>query len=146
MIRSLLVLAGCLLASPLLAQEPRWKAGFGKANITPKQSMWMSGYASRTAPAEGKETDLWAKAAVLDAGGTRLVLVSLDLVGIDRDMSKRICDAIEKKHKLPREAVCLAISHTHCGPVIGSNLRSMYFLDDEQSTDHSMILRRGHAS
>ena len=30
--------------------------------------MWMSGYASRTAPAEGKETDLWAKAAVLRDG------------------------------------------------------------------------------
>ena len=26
--------------------------------------MWMSGYGGRTAPADGKETDLWAKAAV----------------------------------------------------------------------------------
>ena len=37
-----------------------------------------------------------------------------------------------KKHKLPRECVCLAVSHTHTGPVVGSNLSAMYFLDDEQ--------------
>ncbi len=133
MTRSLLALASLVIASPLLAQEGQWKAGFGKSNITPAQPMWMSGYASRKAPADGKETDLWAKAAVLDAGGKRLVLVTLDLVGIDREVSKRVCDGIMKKHNLPREAVCLATSHTHCGPVVGTNLRSMYFLDDEQS-------------
>ena len=76
MIRSLIAFAALLFASPLLAQEPQWKAGFGKSNITPAQPMWMSGYSSREAPAEGKETDLWAKAAVLDAGGKRLVLVT----------------------------------------------------------------------
>ncbi len=134
MIRSLIALAALFLASPLLAQEAQWKAGFGKSNITPAQPMWMSGYASRKAPAEGKETDLWAKAAILEAaGGKRLVLVTLDLVGIDRDVSKSICDGIMKKHNLPREAVCLSTSHTHCGPVVGSNLRTMYFLGDEQS-------------
>ena len=133
MIRSMIALAACLIASPLLAQEPQWKAGFGKSNITPSQPMWMSGYSSRKAPAEGKETELWAKAAVLEAGGKRLVLVTLDLVGIDREVSKTTCDGIMKKHNLPREAVCLSTSHTHCGPVVGTNLRSMYFLDDEQS-------------
>jgi hypothetical protein len=34
---------------------------------------------------------------------------------------------------LSREAVILSVSHTHCGPVVGSNLRSMYFYDDEQA-------------
>jgi neutral ceramidase len=58
------------------------------------------------------------------------VLVSLDLVGIDRELSKAICDAIRKKHKLPRESIALCCSHTHCGPVVGSTLRSMYFLDE----------------
>src|SRR5262249_42045811 len=29
-------------------------------------------------------------------------------------------------------AVMLNVSHTHSGPVVGSNLRSMYFLDDDQ--------------
>lgn len=113
------------------AAESMWQAGFAAVVITPDKPMWMSGYAARTAPAEGKDTDLFAKAAVLKpADGPTLVLVSLDLVGIDRELSKAICDAIRKKHNLPRESIALCCSHTHCGPVVGSTLSSMYFLDE----------------
>lgn len=116
------------------AAEPGWKAGFATEKITPTKPMWMSGYASRTAPAEGTETDLWAKAAVLqDATGRTAVLVTLDLVGINRELSQQIAAPILDRHKLPREALCLSVSHTHCGPVVGTNLRAMYFIDAEQS-------------
>jgi hypothetical protein len=125
------LLALGLLAVPTYAADPTWKAGFAAVAITPERPMWMSGYAARTAPAEGKETDLFAKAAVLQpVDGPTLVLVSLDLVGIDRGLSKAICDAIRTKHKLPRESIALCCSHTHCGPVVGNTLQSMYFLDD----------------
>lgn len=122
------------LAAPLSAQEASWKAGFAAEKITPPEPMWMSGYASRTAPADGTETDLWAKAAVLTApDGTRFCLVTLDLVGVGRDTSLAVVKAISDKHKLPRASIALAVSHTHCGPVVGKNLRSMYFLDDAQA-------------
>jgi neutral ceramidase len=134
MTRLVLAILGLALGPSVLAQESTWKAGFAKVAITPERPMWMSGYASRTAPAEGKETDLWAKAMVLQgADGRKLVLVTLDLVGIDRDTSQRVCKLIQEKHRLPREAVALSVSHTHCGPVVGRNLRSMYFLDAEQA-------------
>lgn len=129
----LLALVFLFAASPLFAAEPGWKAGFAKARITPEKPMWMAGYASRTAPAEGTETDLYVRAMVLEAAdGQRFVLVSLDLVGIDRNVSGIICRAIQEKHKLPRERVVLAVSHTHCGPVVASTLRPMYFFDDAQ--------------
>ena len=127
-------LLGLVLTSTAFAAEPTWQAGFAKVAITPDKPMWMSGYASRTAPAEGKETDLWAKAAVLQDGkGNKLVLVTLDLVGIDRGLSQSVCQLIRDKHRVPREAVILSVSHTHCGPVVGTTLRSMYFLDAEQA-------------
>jgi hypothetical protein len=95
--------------------------------------MWISGYSSRDKPAQGKVHDLWAKALVLeDPTGRRCVLVTMDLVGIPRDLSVAVCEAITKKHNLPREAIMLAASHTHSGPVVGNNLRAMYFLDAEQ--------------
>lgn len=131
--RYILPLLALLLASPAIAQEPTWKGGFATANITPPQFMWMSGYGGRTAPADGKETDLWAKAMVLETGNRKLVLVTLDLVGIDRDVSIAACKQIMARHKLPREAIVLSVSHTHCGPVVGTNLRSMYFFDDAQA-------------
>jgi neutral ceramidase len=102
--------------------------------VTPDKPMWMSGYASRTGPAEGAEIDLWAKAAVFQAAdGKKLILVTLDLVGIDRDTSQAVCKRIMAKHQLSREAIALSVSHTHCGPVVGKNLRSMYFFDDAQA-------------
>src|SRR5262249_49148723 len=130
------------------AQEPAapvWKAGVAKVNITPDQLMWMSGYASRTKPAEGKLTDLWAKALVLeDPHGRRLALVTFDLVGIERDLSLAVRDALKTKYGLGREAVCLAASHTHSGPVVRSNLNVMYNLDETQQkyvTDYAEALQ-----
>jgi hypothetical protein len=121
-------------AGPATAQEAGWKAGFAAEKITPAEPMWMSGYAARTGPAEGTESDLWVKAAVLHTpDGTRFCLVTLDLVGITRETSQQVVKAVADKHRLPREAVALAVSHTHCGPVVGKNLRSMYFLDDHHA-------------
>ena len=124
-----------LFAAPAFAADaPTWKAGFAAEKITPTKAIWMSGYAARTKPAEGTEIDLFTKAAVLeDAAGKKLLLVSLDLVGIDREFSLRIRDRLTKEFGIPRERVVLACSHTHCGPVVGLNLRSMYFLSAEQN-------------
>src|SRR5262245_12564108 len=54
-----------VLAVSSSAAEPGWQAGAARAAITPKQPMWMSGYASRTRPSEGAVHDLWAKALAL---------------------------------------------------------------------------------
>src|SRR5437660_5391192 len=101
------------------AQETTtWQAGVAKTVITPREFIWMSGYASRTKPAEGKVHDLWAKALVLeDAQGQRCVLVTLDLIGIDRMLSDQICADLRNRHSLERSAILLSTSHTHCGPV-----------------------------
>lgn len=108
-----------------------WRAGIARACITPDGVMWMSGYASRNRPAEGTLTDLWAKALALeDPSGRRHVLVTLDLVGIDRATAARIVTAVTRRHGLPRQAIALATTHTHSGPVVGDNLRAMYELDD----------------
>src|SRR6516162_5372643 len=110
-----------LAATPVWSEEPTasgWKAGVAKVNITPDYLMWMSGYAARTKPAEGKLQDLWAKALVLeDATGRRGLLVTMDLVGISGDFSVAVCGKLKEKFDLPREAIMLSVSHTHSGPV-----------------------------
>jgi hypothetical protein len=95
--------------------------------------MWMSGYSSRDHAAEGKLHDLWAKALVLeDPAGKRVALITLDLVGIDRKFSLAVRDALAKQYSLAQSQVAICSSHTHTGPVVGRNLRTMYFLDAEQ--------------
>src|SRR3954454_891171 len=117
-----------LVGGPSAAQAG-WQAGTARVAITPKQSMWMSGYGARTKPSEGAVHDLWAKALALqDPAGQRAVLVTLDVCGIGRDLSTAIRDGIQDRHGLAREQVVLSCSHTHCGPVVGTNLLTMYKL------------------
>lgn len=128
--------------------EAGWKAGVAKVVITPEEPMWMSGYASRNHPSDGKLHDLWAKALVLeDEAGAKAVLITLDLVGIDRQTSHEICKAISSRHNVPRASIALCTSHTHTGPVVGTNLMSMYRekLNDEQKqriADYTKALTR----
>jgi hypothetical protein len=124
------------LAIPASAAPPDgdlWKAGVAKVVITPKKLMWMSGYGARSKPAEGKVHDLYAKALALEAAdGQRCLLITMDLVGIDRELGRAVCGEIEKRQRLPRSAILLSVSHTHCGPVVGKNLQPMYFLNETQ--------------
>ncbi|MFV2069871.1 MAG: neutral/alkaline non-lysosomal ceramidase N-terminal domain-containing protein, partial [Pirellulales bacterium] len=106
-----------------------WRAGVARVKITPAQPMWMAGYGSRTRPSEGKLTDLWAKALVFEqqpAG--RAVLVTLDLLGIDRRLSMRIAARLKERYGLERNQVVFCCSHTHSGPVIADNLRPLHYL------------------
>lgn len=110
-----------------------WKAGLAKVTITPELPMWMAGYGARSSPSEGTLHDLWAKVVALeDPEGTRGLLITLDLCGIDRDFSIEVRDAIAHRHGIPIDRIVLSTSHTHSGPVVGTNLLTMYPLDDEQ--------------
>jgi hypothetical protein len=116
-----------------LADEAKWQAGVARVKITPERPMWMSGYAVRNRPAEGTLDDLWAKALVLkDAAGHTAVLVTMDLVGIDRELSRDVCRRVEQQFHIPRPAMALTVSHTHSGPVLRHNLEAMYTLDERQ--------------
>ena len=127
------VKAFAVLLTMVAPAEAGWKAGTGRVAITPKEPMWMAGYASRTGPSEGAVHDLWAKAlAIEDPAGERAILVTLDVCGIDRELSNRVRDALESGHRLSRRQIVLACSHTHSGPVVGTNLLTMYKIDADQ--------------
>jgi len=121
-----------LISSPA---DERWKAGAASVSITPDELFWMAGYGSRSAPAEGKQTDLFAKALVLeDARGKRGLIITLDLVGIDREFSGKVTAQLQNTHGFSREQIALCTSHTHSGPVIGRNLGPLHYwsLDADQ--------------
>jgi hypothetical protein len=115
-------------------EDGSWKAGAAAVAITPEAPLWMAGYAARTRPAEGKAQNLFAKALALeDASGSRLVIVTLDLVGIPRPFRDAVAQQVREKHRLPPAALLLNVSHTHCGPVLRSGGSVTYDLSAEQS-------------
>jgi hypothetical protein len=108
------------------AQE-NFRAGVASTVITPKQPMWMSGYAARTKPSEGKIHDLRAKALALeDSQGTRFVIVTVDLLGIPRPTRDWLEKKANQRYKLPPASLLLNASHTHCGPVLEEAKDSIY--------------------
>jgi len=108
-------------------QKEKWKAGVASTIITPQQSMWMSGYAARTRPSEGKEHELHAKALALeDDRGTRMVIITIDLLGISRSFRDWLEKEANRRYKLPPEGLLLNASHTHCGPAVRETRYSIY--------------------
>jgi hypothetical protein len=106
-----------LCAFTLHAADTEWKAAATKAVITPKEPMWMAGYAGRNKPAEGTATELFAKAlAMEDTQGTRFVFVTLDLIGVPRTLRANLEKRLAEAYHLPPEGLLLNTSHTHCGP------------------------------
>jgi neutral ceramidase len=110
-----------------------WRAGVAAVDITPAAGLWMAGYAARTEAARGTAMPLHAKALALeDSRGRRAVLVTLDLLGVTGGMAARIAAEANRRYQLPRHALMLNASHTHCGPVIDEMLSVAYDLTQEQ--------------
>jgi len=113
--------------------EAEWKVGFGTAVITPQEPVWLSGYSSRTAPAEGKVHDLFAKAVVFESSEkARLLLVTLDLGSVGEAITEAVSARVTKKHQIPRAAVILNVSHTHCAPEVAAERRVFHLLKDDE--------------
>ncbi len=125
----LVFFAGAWAAAPATAADGGWNVGLAKAAITPDQFMWMAGYASRDRPADGKLSDLWAKALVLqDASGQRAVLVTMDVIGVSREMATAVAATLKERYGLERSRLALCASHTHSGPVLYRNLSPLHDL------------------
>ena len=130
-----LLLAGCLAGSLLAADQPLWKAGIARANITPAEPLWMAGFASRTNPASGQFMDLWLKALALeDARGHRAVILTGDVLGFPQSIYQHACAALKEQFALEPDQILLAASHTHSGPVLRGALYDIYPLDAAQIT------------
>lgn len=114
-----------LACSTVLAAD--YQAGLARVTITPPTPFWMSGYSSRSNQSVGVLHDLHAKALALrDPQGRRIVIVTMDLIGLHRSVSDEVFARVKKQFKLNRADVLLTCSHTHSGPVVGLNLNVMF--------------------
>lgn len=129
-----LLLWAVVATSAQPADVDSWRAGVASVVITPEGSLWMAGYGARNKPSEGKAQELFAKAlAFEDADKARLVIVTLDLVGIPRALRDAIAGQVRERYQLTPERLLLNVSHTHCGPVVRSGGSVMYDLTADQS-------------
>ena len=100
------------LLVPAAASAGELKAGIARVEITPSTLMPMYGYANRKCgPANGTHDPLFAKVLVLEAGDSRMALVTADVGSLVSDQLRRDVAA-----KLGIPVLLLSASHTHSAP------------------------------
>jgi Neutral/alkaline non-lysosomal ceramidase, N-terminal len=94
------------------------RAGFAKIPITPPLGVELAGYGVYLERrATEVHDDLFARGLVLeDDAGERVLLLSLDLVGLSWELSEAIAAQAADAAGLDVERVLVSSTHTHSGP------------------------------
>lgn len=96
------------------------KAGFAREEITPRVGVELCGFGPfRCRHSIAVRDRLWARAMAVEQDGVTAVIVSCDLIGITRGITRRVRARIREQTGLPDEALMLCCSHTHSGPNTG---------------------------
>ena len=94
--------------------------GFGRSDITPRVGVELSGFGPFVMRrSESIRDRLWARAMAVEHGEQKVILASLDLVGIHREIAQRIRQIVGEATGLSAEAVMIHCTHTHSGPNTG---------------------------
>jgi len=121
---------GCLTAKAILlvaailfiicgsASQAAIKGGCARVDITPRASVWLSGYGSRNKPSDGIVDKLYARALVLDDGQNKIAIVSADLLWVPLKITAEIRREVKEKIGIPEKNVLICATHTHFGPKI----------------------------
>jgi neutral ceramidase len=115
--RLLLVL---LLGAATAASAQELRAGTAEADITPPPGAPLAGYYTNR-EATGTHDPLHAKALVLEQGGTKIVIVACDLVGIPRQTIDEARSLLKQQLGLAPDHIMISATHTHTAPVVLTN-------------------------
>ena len=91
--------------------------GFAKTDITPRVGVELCGFG----PFLGRHSiavrdRLWARAMAVSLGDQTLILVSCDIIGVERACTARARRIVAEATGLPPEAVMVHTTHAHSGP------------------------------
>jgi len=122
-VRRLIVgVVACLVSTAVWAAAPPapgFRAGAATSNITPPVgSPIVGGFLAF--PSTNIHDELHARCLVLDDGHTKLALVVLDLLLLDRDLCAKARKLIEEETGIPAGNVLISAVHTHSATLGGN--------------------------
>jgi len=95
------------------------KIGCAKADITPPVGVSLSGFAVRKdRPSVAVDDPLQVKALAIEFGGSALILLSYDLLGLDARLDSQVRSALQVAlgERIAPQNILLTMTHTHSGP------------------------------
>lgn len=93
------------------------RVGFARKDITPKLGCYLSGY-YETRIADGIIDPLLGTAIAATDENQTVIIMSLDMIGINQQDQDIIRRFVSRKVKVPYEAIMIACTHTHLGPAM----------------------------
>jgi hypothetical protein len=106
-----------LVTASLVGADAEVRVGASAVVISPPLGVAMAGYYSERGATDVHD-DLYAKALVLESGGTKAALVALDLISTSRHFVEDARRQIEESTGIPAGHVMISASHTHTGPIL----------------------------
>lgn len=112
-----LVVEGPLSPLPRRSASTGFRAGFGRADITPPPGVGLTGNGPEGRRARGYRLRLYARALLLeDSGGNRIALVVADLPLGSALLQRRVAALTAAADGIGVDRLVIAVTHTHAGP------------------------------
>ena len=108
-------LTACVLAHGAEA-DVDFRAGYAKADITPKIGTTLSGYYLRRV-SDGVLDPLYARCVAVSDGTSKALIITVDNVHFVNSVFMDVRKAVSGATGVPLDAVFVACTHTHTGPV-----------------------------
>lgn len=103
----------------MIEKDKIFYAGFSRVNITPPLGVSLGGHPhADTRTATEILDDLEINTLAVSAGGKIAVLFSADLLYIRKVDSEKIRRQVAEENNIPYEAIFIACTHTHTGPLV----------------------------
>ena len=90
-----------------------------KIEITPSGKFfpcYLSGHAIRTEKAVGIMHQLWTNALLLSMDGSKMLWITVELIGLNRDYTDNLRKTISERYDIDRDAIYINYVHTHSAP------------------------------
>ena len=97
------------------------RAGYAKADITPKEKITLCGFAARcNEPFDRVDDTLWVHALIVEEAGSTVLVLSFDLLGLGADVTEQIHQNLDdiEDFGIARENRILCCTHTHSAPAM----------------------------
>ena len=123
-----------ILSFQIHAEDGEISFGVASVDITPREPIRLNGFSKRIQPSNGVIDPLYARAlAIRDNQQRTALIITLDLLTIDKYIADRISDYVKKRYRIPRERIMINASHTHTGPVIFNSASDISPLNEEET-------------
>ncbi len=98
------------------ARARQLRAGAAKAVVTPPIGYTMGAWGLRQGRSTGVHRDLYARALVLDDGGSRVAFVAMDVAGVPIEAVRAVRARAERLTGIPATHLVISSTHSHTTP------------------------------